>query len=107
MNQQCAPVAKKKRPVVSWSALKSVATRSSKVILLLSSALVRPCSGYCIQFWAPQLKKDRDLLGVQHRATKMMKGLEHLPCEERLSELGLFILGKRKLRGICWMFINI
>ena len=32
-------------------------------------------------------KKDKDLLErVKQRATKMIKGLKHLPCEERLSE---------------------
>jgi len=51
----------------------SITSHSKEAIILLYSALVRPCLEYCVQHRAPQFKKG---VRVHRRTTKLVKGLE-------------------------------
>ena len=97
MSQQCALTAQRANCILGCIK-SSVARRVREEILPLCSVLVRPHLEHCVQMWRPQYRRNVDFLEcIQKRATKMIHRMEHLSYKDRLRELGLFSLEKRRL----------
>lgn len=64
------------------------------------SALVRSHLQCCVQLWGPQQEKEGIHVGTYpEKATKMLRGLEHLYYGDRTGELELLSLEKIKFQG--------
>lgn len=66
---------------------------------LLCSSLLRPHLEI-LELWGLQHRKDIELLVQLQRATKMVTGLEHNCCGDKLRDLGLLSSEKWKVWGI-------
>lgn len=79
-----------------WAVIiKDRASRPRRVIFHFSLAPVRPHLETCVQTGQLQHKKE----GVQRRPAKIIRGLDHRTCEERLGELMYLTRGYREARS--------
>jgi len=96
---QCVKSAEKAMSVLRM-VRRSFKNMNKENFLTVYKVYIRPHLEYAVQVWNPYLRKDIDVIEqIQHRATKMVKGLSNKSYPERLNILGLTTLEKRRTRG--------
>ena len=85
----------------TWGTIKrTFKNMDTYIFKQLFCAQVRSHLEYAIQFWAPHLRQDINLIeSVQRRATKYLPGYRDMSYKERLTALDLPTLAYRRLRG--------
>lgn len=95
MNQQCA-LASKRTNCILGCIRHGIASQLRQGTVPSCSVFVRPHLEFCVNFWAPQYKKDVKILeSTQSRAIKIVKDLKY---EEHLGSLDLLSLEENEGR---------
>ncbi|KAK4831261.1 hypothetical protein QYF61_016731 [Mycteria americana] len=78
---------------------KNIDSRLREMVFPLYVALVRPHLAYCVQFGASLYKKDTsELEQVQWKVAEIIKELQLIFCKEKLRQMDLFSLKRRRLQ---------
>ena len=96
-------IVKKANSCVAW-VLRSVISRSPKVMLQIFKSMIRPHLEYCVQLWSPLPAHGNwatilAIENVQRTFTRAIDGLGLLTYKNRLKKLGLTTLLERRARG--------
>ena len=88
----------KAKKVASWI-FRIVQSRSSETVMLLYKTYIRPLLEYSCSLWSPhEIKNISALEAIQRSVTARIEGLENLNYHERLQQLNLYSLQRRRER---------
>ena len=98
-SMQCAKAATNANQVLGQLA-RGLSYRDRNTFLRLYTVYVRPHLEYAVASWSPYTKGDKEILEkVQRRALAMVSNLKGKSYEERLAEVNMTTLEKRRERG--------
>ena len=86
------------KQLAGW-VLRTFQTRNAKCMLTLWKSLILPRTEYCCQLWSPHKVTDiAQIEAPQRTFTSKINGVQHLNYWERLKELNLYSLQRRRER---------